>query len=50
MGKDTDQGLEADFSTDQHTGIADVSDATSSIKDRIIAGLLAFHQTNGRWS
>jgi len=41
--------LEGDFSIDQHTGIADVSDTTSSIEDRIIAELLEFHQTNGRW-
>ena len=34
----------------QHTGIADVSDATSSIHDRIIAEMREFHQTNGRWS
>ena len=34
----------------QHTGIADVSDATSSIHDRIITEMREFHQTNGRWS
>ena len=41
--------LEGDFSTNQHTGTADVSDDTSSIEDRIIAELLEFRQTNGRW-